>query len=261
MVGWIADVADEQLPEISIGITDEGSPAARAPGHSGRSRPAGIKRSAQEEIQLVDGEGELAEQLGGFLVRAARVQPTFHLPEAEAERGGLLAVAEFTQEPADFVGALAGGADRAQRRRRLDAAGGHRLEERALEVAATRGAIRIDATTTIRAERGARLGKFCERSFRRPRFRRRSLSARRPADWQAERLESHRVVGGLEFHVFEKRAVAAQAAGEAELVGDWISGGHAQEMRAGESSTAILPQRRAAGKPRIVMPAGAGSRR
>jgi hypothetical protein len=47
-----------------------------------------------------------------------------------------------------------------------------------------------------------------------------SLNFPRPADGQAERLEMLRVVAGLKFNVLEENAIAAQAAGEAELLGE-----------------------------------------
>ena len=61
----------------------------------------------------------------------------------------------------------------------------------------------INATPLVRAQRGARLR---ETRLRFP-----------PLDGQAEGDQPRRVIVGLQFDIAEQRAVAAQAAGEAQL--------------------------------------------
>ena len=70
-----------------------------------------IESFAEEDVEVVDGEGEVAEFLGGFVIKRTAFEFPFHAAEAFAEGEGFFGVAKVFKEAFYFFDALEGGAD------------------------------------------------------------------------------------------------------------------------------------------------------
>jgi hypothetical protein len=179
---------------------------------------------SHNQVQIMDGERQCGVSPCGGFARHAGFKASASVFETQAQGKLFVGVTELAEEATDFVGTLAGGADGAQGRSEFNCSRGDCLEEGALEVTAARWAVGVDSAAAVGAERDARLRKFDPR----PRTCRGSRTifqpARAPFECQPERLQLCFVVSGLQFDVFEKDAIAAQAALEAELLRDGGSG-------------------------------------
>ena len=94
---------------------------------------AGYGQPAARIREVVDGQGQLTEEFGGFVVDKFGFEALFHPPETRARRHLLVRVAELAQQAADLVGASPGLADRLERRALFDPAGVHLLQQPAFE--------------------------------------------------------------------------------------------------------------------------------
>jgi hypothetical protein len=90
-------------------------------------------------------QGEFTESIGGRVVESARFEPSPCPLETEAQRQMFIGVAQRAQKSAHLVRALTGGADRFQRGGQFRFTCRDRLEQRALKLAAARGAFGVDA--------------------------------------------------------------------------------------------------------------------
>ena len=70
-----------------------------------------IKRIAQQQVEVVDGQGQLPIGIRGFFVQVPLLEPLARAPEAGAEGELLIGISKCVEEMADFVGPLASGAD------------------------------------------------------------------------------------------------------------------------------------------------------
>jgi len=172
-----------------------------------------IKFAAEKDVQGVDRERQFSESLRRGFVEAAPFEPAPHALEAEAQGELLICVTEFSQESADFLRALAGGANGLERLVGFRFTGGDALEKRALELPAALGAVRINPAPVVRAESGAGLGSLGETLF----------SAVSDLQRQAQGDELVGVICGLQFDILEENAIAAKATGQTEVAG--VGGG------------------------------------
>jgi len=105
------------------------------------------------------GEREPAEHLGTRVVGGRGFKASLRSLEPQAQGKLWVHVANLTQESMDLIGALVRDADGAERGVHFGFAGGHGLEQGALELPATRGPVGINATPA-RIKRSARLREF-----------------------------------------------------------------------------------------------------
>ena len=159
------------------------------------------------------GEGGKRGGVGGLFLHA-----TLHAEEALAEGALFVGVAELAQELPHPVGEAPGLFDLTQRGGEIRAAGLHFLEDAALENAALVGPVGVKPARAVRAQGAARLGKTPD-----------GIPAAGESHGQAQRFQVLRVVARLELHAVEERAVAAQAADQAEL----FAGSHAAASGSG----------------------------
>lgn len=160
----------------------------------------------RQQVKLVHREAQLRERLPGLRIYVARFHPPLRATEAITQRALFIRVAEFAQELADGVGLLTSRFHQTQRRSLRDSPRLRIFKHPALKRPALPRPVRVNPTLAIRAQRHARLTKKSNRS-----------PAARDRHGQAERLQFLRIVARAQLDVVEERAVAAQAAGEAEL--------------------------------------------
>jgi hypothetical protein len=155
----------------------------------------------------VNGQGEFAEQRGGFPIRNCCFETLPHSPEPQAQRHVFIVVTQLAQETADVFCALTRRADDSQRRIPLRAAGRDMFQQQTFKLAAILRTIGVNPAAAA-VERVARLEKLFI-------FAGRSLTARDP---QAERSQPRDVVAGMQLSIGKNHAIAAQAAREAERI-------------------------------------------
>ena len=78
------------------------------------SRAAGIKRIAQQQVKVVDSQGQLPIRIGRFFIQLLFLEPLARAPEAGAEGELFVGIPQCAEQAADFVGPLTSGADDAQ---------------------------------------------------------------------------------------------------------------------------------------------------
>lgn len=126
--------------------------------------------------------------------------------ETLAQAPVFLRVTEFAQQPPDSVRPPPGLSDQPQGGGERDSSRLCILQQAALENAALRGSLRVQAARPIRAKGRARLGKTSDRGL-----------AARNLDRQPERAQLRRIVARFQFDAIEQRAVTAQPARTAEI--------------------------------------------
>jgi hypothetical protein len=126
--------------------------------------------------------------------------------ESLAQGPVFVGIAQFAQQSPDFLRSSPGLSDQPQRGREGDPSHLRVLEHAALENAALRWPIRVDATGAILAESRARLGKAGD-----------GLLPARKRDRQPQHFQFLDIVTRFEFDEVKKRPVAAQPAREAEF--------------------------------------------
>lgn len=171
-----------------------------------------IKSLAQEDVEAVNGERQLTESLGCGLIDLAGFDAAARAFEAEAQGDVLIVISKRAQETPDLLRASVRLLDDAQRGRDGDSFRNRGLEQSAIELPATLGALRVNAAAAILAQRGAGLR---EAGFR-----------LQPFDGKAERRQLFSVIARLQFDIPEEHTVAAHAAGETEGGRDRILSGH-----------------------------------
>ena len=173
-----------------------------------------IKNFAEEQIQIVRGQSQFAENGCGRAVDVCFLEPFGGATKSRAQRDVLIFLAELAQELADSFRTSARFLNLPKRGGNFDFALFDILQQSAIERATVFGTVRINpAMTSIK--RGAWLGEFplSRRAF----FR---LILAKSRERQAERLELFRVVAALQLHVRENHAIAAKPAGEAKFFCD-----------------------------------------
>lgn len=174
---------------------------------------ARIKCIAQEEIEVVHGDGEFPVCVGGFPVEADRLEARAGLVEAGGQGQGRVGVAQNLEQTVNRRRELPSLLNRFQSAFPGDATGHDILQQQALEFATVPGAVGIDATA-VSFERGARLTEHGG-----PRVR--SLAAGGETvgnEGEAELFEAARIVTGLQLQVGKEHPIAAEAAGRAKLL-------------------------------------------
>jgi len=169
-----------------------------------------IKRVAQQQVEVVDSQGELGIRISRFFIQIALLQALSGAAEAGAEGELLIRILQLAEQAADFLGPLARGADDAQGRAELRVTGPDALEEDAFKLAAVLGAVWIDATPAV-IERGARL---CQAQ--------RSHYRARGANGQAKRPQPRGIVSRPQPDISKDDAIAAEPADGAELADDCV---------------------------------------
>ena len=153
----------------------------------------------------MDGQRQLGVGVSCFLVQVAPAEPLAGAAEADTQGEVFVSILEGAEQAADFIGAVAGRANNAQRGGGIRAALLDALKQDALELVAVFGPFGIDAAATA-VERGARLGQV------------RGAQRRvRVADGQAKRPQPRSVVAGAQLEIGKDDAVAAQPTGGAKL--------------------------------------------
>lgn len=157
-------------------------------------------------------EREFAESLRGILGERLRLHSPAGALETQAQGKTLVGVAELAEEASHFVGAPTGVTNDAKRRGNLRRARLRGLEQRAIELAATRGSIIVNAAPAIGAKGRARLPEadLPAHGFQR----------------NTQRSEPGRIIVRLQLDVAEQHTAAAQPAGEAKLIRLERAGAH-----------------------------------
>jgi hypothetical protein len=156
----------------------------------------------------VDRQRQLAEPLGGFILRRPRLNPLLHPPEPHAHGGRFIGITQFTEQPSDLFRPLKRGANDTPGGTNLKPTGLHTLQQKAFKVAAVLRPIRINPASAA-LEHRARLLECAILDFR---F----------SIWQQLQPQSRKtgsIIPGLQLAGGKYDAVAAQAALKAQRVG------------------------------------------
>src|SRR5882672_7980938 len=169
-------------------------------------RPPRIKRLAQDEVQILDGQRQPAKGVRGRFVQTGLLEAPGDASKPGGERGRLVVLAEVAQPASHLLRPLPRGSNGPERRLAIHATGLDALEHGAFELPAIPGPLAINATATT-LERRTRLlpASRLPVAFRR-------------LQRQAQRAQPRRVVPRLEFDVGENDPIAAKAALEAKGV-------------------------------------------
>src|ERR1041385_8961763 len=118
-----------------------------------------IKLLAQQQVQVMHGQGELAVKPRSPSVRFVHFKFLCDAPKPHAQGHVFFPVAQLAEQPPDVIGALAGRPDSTQRGGRFDASCAHRLEQRAFELTAAGRSPGIDSASTVSAQGHTRLDR------------------------------------------------------------------------------------------------------
>lgn len=194
-----------------------------AKGAGGKRRSAGsagargrlhMETSAEQEVEILHGQGEVGVGPGGGAVETRPFRRALQAAEPDAERElGARPGLQLGQELPDAVRAPGGLLDGAEGGLEGEAAGGGFLEKLAVKLAAAGGPVGVDGAGPVLAQGAARLGQ--------PR------PGRGPLQAQPGPLQADGIVLGLQFDILEESAVAAKGAGLAQLAGQGFRVGQA----------------------------------
>jgi hypothetical protein len=159
------------------------------------------------------GQSEIGEDRRLFAVVRMGGETFMGAFETAAEGQMRVRITQRSQQSADSIGTFPNRANETLCRLGCDLGSDHLLEQRTLEIAAERGAVSINAATTIRSKRGAGLRETVTGDSGRH-------GCRAPPSATLERqTQSGQLQGfvGLQPHIDEQHPVAAMATGETQL--------------------------------------------
>jgi hypothetical protein len=165
-----------------------------------------IKRVAQQTVEVVNRQGQLAIGLSRFFVQFTLLQALSHAPEARVQGEPLISIPQLAEQTAHSLGSFVSGADYPQSGWRFSATRLDALQQDTLKLAAILGAVCVN-TAAATLESGARLSEVPG-----------AQCGTGGGNRQAESLQLRGIIGRLQADVGKNNAIAAQAAGHAKLL-------------------------------------------